>query len=346
MSGSNGEVRRRATRRLATWTAEWLERASGAPSNPSRVTHNPVAVVLLAWDPMAARQAARELVRHLKSVAPRAQFVLVDNRGSDMDWAGEEGFELVSGDNAAREFSGLQQGIDHVVARCIPECWILANDRYPVNRDSLFPLVDGGTLDAVVATGAVSGRINGYPTPSRAFGLTIDSWVCSNFLVVAGRSLVRLESLVTVGTAELVSVVNPTLAGAPLLRTDGPLDAAHRRYLTEWLTGDGRSLAHHWYRQRSATAGSWDDLCGKIQSILNEQLLSARARQAGIPVLTLTGAHSLGCLEPASLSYRLLAASIRTWPGRSPRLLEGLSGRNLVAIHRARRWHGHGLAAS
>ena len=295
---------------------------------------------------MAARQAARELVSHLKSVAPSAQFVLVDNRGSGMDWAGEEGFELVSGDNAAREFSGLQQGVDHVVARGIPACWILANDRYPANRDSLFPLVDGGTLDAVVATGAISGRINGYPTPSQAFGLTIDSWACSNFLVVAGRSLVRLGSLVTVGKAELGSVVNPTLAGAPLLRTDGPLDAAHRRYLTEWLTGDGSSLAHHWYRHQSATAGSWDDLCGKTQSILNEQLLSARARRAGIPVLTLTGAHSLGRLEAAPLSYRLLAASIRTWPGRSPRLLEGLIGRNLVAIHRVRPWHGHGLADS
>ena len=200
---------------------------------------------------MAARQAARELVSHLKSVAPSAQFVLVDNRGSGMDWAGEEGFELVSGDNAAREFSGLQQGVDHVVARGIPACWILANDRYPANRDSLFPLVDGGTLDAVVATGAISGRINGYPTPSQAFGLTIDSWACSNFLVVAGRSLVRLGSLVTVGKAELGSVVNPALAGAPLLRTDGPLDAAHRRYLTEWLTGDGSSLAHHWYRHQS-----------------------------------------------------------------------------------------------
>ena len=63
-------------------------------------------------------------------------------------------------------------------------------------------------------------------------------------------------------------------------------------------------------------------------------------------MLTLTGAHSLGRLEAAPLSYRLLAASIRTWPGRSPRLLEGLIGRNLVAIHRVRPWHGHGLADS
>jgi hypothetical protein len=254
-----------------------------------------------------------------------------------MDWAGEEGFELVSGDNSAREFSGLQRGVDHVLANGIPSCWILANDRYQPHRQSLLPFVDGGTLDAVVATGALAGRINGYPKPSRAFGLTVDCWACSNFLVVAGRSLARLGDLVTVGTTELASVVNDSVAEGPLLQADGPLDDAQIGYLTEWLTGVGTALTDHWYRHRPATADSWDDLCGKVQSILNEQLLSAKARRAGIPVLPLTSAYALGRFEPTSVSYRLLAASVRALPRRSPRLLGGLAGRNLVAMHRWRR---------
>ncbi len=335
-AGSNGEVSRSATRRLATWTAKWLERAAGDSGDRSRCTSHPVGAVLLAWDPAPARRAARELAGHLGSVAPRARLVLVDNRGTGMDWAGEEGFELVAGDNSAREFSGLQRGIDHVQASGIPSCWILANDRYEPYRQSLFPLVDGGTLDAVVATGALAGRINGCPTPSRAFGLTIDSWACSNFLVVADRSLARIGDLVTVGTAELASVVNHSVADGPLLRADGPLDDALIGYLTEWLTGVGTALTNHWYRHRPATADSWDDLCGKVQSILNEQLLSAKACRAGIPVLPLASAYALGRFEPTSLPYRLLAASVRALPKRSPRLLEGLAGRNLVAMHRWR----------
>jgi hypothetical protein len=344
-AGSNGEVSRSVMRRLATWTAEWLERAAGGAggaggaSDRSRCTRHQVGVVLLAWDPAPARRAARELASHLGSVAPRAQLVLVDNRGTGMDWAGEEGFELVPGDNSAREFSGLQRGIDHVLASGIPSCWILANDRYDryqSYRQSLLPLVDGGTLDAVLATGALAGRINGYPTPSKAFGLTIDSWACSNFLVVASRSLARLGDLVTIGTSELASVVNHSVAEGPLLRTDGPLDDALIAYLTEWLTGDGTTLTDHWYRHQPATADSWDDLCGKVQSILNEQLLSAKARRAGIPVLPLASAYTLGRFEPTSLSYRLLAASVRALPRRSPRLLGGLAGRNLVAMHRWR----------
>jgi hypothetical protein len=199
----------------------------------------------------------------------------------------------------------------------------------------LVPLVDGGTLDAVMATGALAGRINGYPTPSRAFGLTIDSWACSNFLVVAGTSLARLGDLVTVGSAELASVVNHSVAEGSLLRADGPLDDALIGYLTEWLTGVGTALTDHWYRHRPATADSWDDLSGKVQSILNEQLLSAKARQARIPVLPLASAYTLGRFEPTSLSYRLLAASVRALPQRSPRVLGGLAGRNLVAV---RRW--------
>ena len=332
--GCNGDVSRSSVRRLATWTAEWLERSAGYPGVRSRCTLHPVGAVLLAWDPAPARRAARELANHLDSIAPGARRILVDNRGSGMEWAEEERFELVSGDNSAREFSGLQRGIDHVVASGIPSCWILANDRYQVTPEPLLPLVDGGTLDAVVATGALAGRINGYPTPSRAFGLTIDSWACSNFLVVADRSLARLGDLVSVGTAELPSVVNPSVAEGPLLQADGPLDENQIAYLTEWLTGVGMKLTNHWYRHRPATAESWDDLCGKAQSILNEQLLSAKARKAGIPVLPLASAYALGRFEPTSPTYRLLAASVRASPRRSPALLRGLAGRNLVALHR------------
>ena len=342
---SNGEVSRSVTRRLATWTAKCLERAAGDADDRSRCTQHPVGVVLLAWDPAAARRAARELASHLGSVASRARLVLVDNRGTGMDWAEEEGFELVSGDNSAREFSGLQRGIDHVLGSGIPSCWILANDRYDryqSHRQSLLHLVDGGTLEAVVATGALAGRINGYPTPSKAFSLTIDSWVCSNFLVIAGTSLTRLGDLVTVGTTELASVVNYSVAEGPLLQADGPLDDAQIEYLTEWLTGVGTALTDHWYRHRPATADSWDDLCGKVQSVLNEQLLSAKARRAGIPVLPLASAYTLGRFEPTSLSYRLLAASVRALPRQSPRLLGGLAGRNLAAL---RRWRTAAPAA-
>ena len=338
-AGSNDEVSRTGTRRLSTWTAERLERAAGDAGDRSRCTRHPIATVLLAWDPAPSRRAARELASHLRSVAPGGRLVLVDNRGTGMDWARDEGFELVSGDNSAREFSGLQQGINHVLAAGVPSCWVLANDRYDrykSHRQSLLPLVDGGTLDAVVATGALAGRINGYPTPSRAYGLTINSWACSNFLVVAGRSLARLGDLVTVGTTELASVVNQSVADGPLLQADGPLDETMIGYLTEWLTGVGTGLTDHWYRHRPATAESWDDLCGKVQSILNEQLLSAKARRERIPVLPLASVYTLGRFEPTSLPYRLLAASVRTLPRHSPRLLAGLAGRNLIALHRWR----------
>lgn len=311
-----------------------MELAASDAGSRNRSTECPVGVVLLAWDPAAARQAARMLSTHLGSVAPQARLVLVDNRGSGMDWAEEEGFEFVSGDNSAREFSGLQRGIDHVLASDNPPCWILANDRYILHGEDLLPLVDGGTLEAVVATGALSGRISRYPTRSRAFGLTIDSWVCSNFLVVAATSLARIGSLVTVGTAELATVVNDSGTEGPLLRADGPLDSTQMGYLTEWLTGDGTALNDHWYRHRPATSESWDDLRGKAQSILNEQLLSARARRAAIPVAHLKSVYALGRFDPASPSFRFLAASVRALPVRSPRALEGLVGRNLVAIHR------------
>src|SRR6185312_771358 len=127
---STDEVTRNATRRLAIRTAESMERAAGDSPSRTRRTQYQVTVVLLAWDPVAARQAARILAGHLSSVAPCARFVLVDNRGRGMDWAEEEGYELVSGDNSAREFSGLQRGIDHVLSRGSPACWVLANDRF------------------------------------------------------------------------------------------------------------------------------------------------------------------------------------------------------------------------
>lgn len=288
--------------------------------------------MLLAWDPTAARSCAHELSERLDLIAPGTRRVVVDNLGSGMDWAGDEGFELIAGDNSAREFSGLERGIEHVSRSDAPDVWLLVNDRYQANDPSLLDWFDGGTLEAVFSTKALSGRINRYPFPCHSFGLEILRWACSSFLVVSDDALERLLPLVVVGEAELKAVSGPVEGERPLLDPAGPLDERLRDYLTEWLTGEGGSLSERWYRSRAVDSASWDDLRGKVQSILNEQMLSARARELGIPVLPITVAFQLARVHSGSVVRRAMEKMIEARPDTVARILKGTSGRNLFAL--------------
>lgn len=320
------------SREFAARSAGRLERATSTTRPGLRSTSHEVAAVMVAWDPMASQRCSREMIARLDRVSRHARLVLVDNRGTGMEWAAKGGFETVAGDNSAREFSGLRSGIDHVRRVASPGVWVLANDRYLADDESALDHLDGGTIDAIVATNSVAGRVNGYPATVRAFGLDIGSWARSNFLVVADEALRRLSPLVKVGDNELATVVGPVRGEQPLVRTDGPLDPRHAKYLTEWLTGEGSDLDQHWYRHRPVSGESWDDLTRKVQSILNEQLLSAHARDMGIPVLPLHLADSMGRLDPASALYRSMVRMISQRPVWAVRWLNGTVGRDLFAV--------------
>jgi hypothetical protein len=208
----------------------------------------------------------------------------------------------------------------------------LANDRYLTDHEPSLVALEGGTIDAVVATNAIAGRINCYPTTSRAFGLDIGSWARSNFLVVADDALQQLSPLAFVGEKELDSIVGSVPGEPPLLRSDGPLDRRYADYVTEWVTGEGSDLDQHWYRHQTVSSQSWDELTRKVQCILNEQLLSARARSIGIPVLPTRLAQSMGQLDPASTLFKMMVRIIRQKPVEAVRWLEGTVGRDLFAL--------------
>jgi hypothetical protein len=320
------------SRELAARTAERLERTVPASQRDPRQTNLAVAAVMVAWDPEASMRCAAEMLARLRRVSPDARLVLVDNRGSGMGWAKMDGTEVVAGDNSAREFTGLQAGISHMRRVASPAVWVLANDRYLTDNEASLNGLDGGTIDAVVATNAIAGRINCYPTTSKAFGLDIVSWARSNFLIVADDALRQLSPLAVVRQEDLTSIVGPVPGEQPLLRSDGPLDGRYASYLSEWVTGEGSELNQHWYRKRSVSNESWDELTAKVQSILNEHLLSARARELGIPVLPMKLAHSLGRLEPSSTMYRSMVRTIRERPAGAIRWLNGTVGRDLFAL--------------
>ena len=320
------------SRELAARTAGRIERTIPTTQSNLRQTNHGVAAVMVAWDPVASRRCAHELVARLRRVSPRARLVVVDNRGVGMEWATEDGFEIVVGDNSAREFTGLQSGVSHVRRLASPAVWVLANDRYLTDNEPSLHDLDGGTIDAVVATNAVAGRINCYPTTSRAFGLDIGSWARSNFLVVADDALHQLRPLAVVRENELDSIVGPVRGERPLLRSGGPLDGRYASYVTEWVTGEGSDLNQHWYRHQPVSRESWDELTRKVQCILNEQLLSARARDIWIPVLPMHLAHSMGQLDPASAMYRSMVRIIRQRPVEAIRWLNGTVGRDLFAL--------------
>lgn len=261
-----------------------------------------LSVVFVQWGGRTGRAAFAELDRRvsaLEGVVVRR--VVVDNAattgGGGVDDQGH--VEVIPGDNSAREFSGWMQGIAHVCAgTTTTDVWLLANDRFGAWRYPFLELLGGSALQLALARQAILGRIDYYPVPVRSFGLEVSSWVNTSLFVVPDGVLGRLGGPQRVALLELDKVLPGQYpAGPELFRPGGPVGADHARFLTGFLT-HAKDAPHgaHWYRRLELSEETWPEFRAKVLSILNEQLFSAAAREAGVPILELGLADRLGAM--------------------------------------------------
>lgn len=298
---------------------------TGAPQPPG----GRMAVVMVCWDMERSLVGWDRLATALRRLEGwHVDACLVDNRrtgGGVTD--GPHGATVIAGDNSAREFSGYAAGHRYLGARvaagaATPDVWLFVNDRYDAYHDPLRHLTAGALVTALELD-ALSGHVDAYPAPVHSFGTDLSSWVATSLVVVPATLLQRLESVLSLTAQQLGGVLHDDYQPqrSPF-RDGGPVEAEYATYLVDWLTDSARPtlLSMTWYRQMTLSPQTWGEFRAKVLSILNEQLLSARSRALGSPVVSLNLLDRLATLPSGSRSVRAAVHAVRTDPGAALRL--------------------------
>jgi len=281
------------------------------------------AIVYVRWSERTGDVPLVAVVDQLaREASPPISVCVVDNRpGISSTTVNVAPVSTIVGDNSAREFSGYQAGVRHLRSSGIaPDVWILANDRVDAYGLDAVGLLCDRTLDVAASLPCVLGQVDSWPAPSRLLGVDVTNWARSNLLVVPEHSLRSIGSLMTIDAREFDSLVSDdppdsrTLANPALALQS--LGTAWSALAAEWLTGVGSSLRSHWYGAAPLEPSIWSAYRGKVHSIVNEQLLSARLRASDAPIVSLPLAGQVGGLPTTSVR-RLTTSAVRRWPTRS-----------------------------
>ena len=305
-------------------------------------------VVLLRWDAEEASRASAQLDRRLGALSGiDVHRYLVDNASAAGEvTTGGDGWVHVPGDNRAREFSGLQRGISQAAADGVrTDIWLFANDRFPTWSYRFESHLSSGTVRVAAALPGVVGRVDSYPGPVASFGLQVSPWVNTSFYLVPDEVLRPVGGPVIVGPDEMEEVLPSRWPGPgdPFPPT-GPVGAVHAHHIVSFL-GHRTDAPHgaHWYRRLDPDEANWAEFRAKVMSVLNEQLFSARAGAAGVPLVDMALAHRLGRLGVDNPAVRAVMARMRVEPESEPwsqtRVLPRLrlDGAALAAASRPRR---------
>jgi hypothetical protein len=217
----------------------------------------------------------------------RLQIAIVDNAlKQESHTVVKDDVDRISGDNTLREFSGWDHGITWLERHRAPAAdsiVALANDTVvrpeKAERIRCFPVERA----AAAAQGALVGWVEEYPRPVGLFDTVFRQWVDTSLVVTTRRTLKALGPLAV--RLDYDRIFDDDWRR--VFREPSPLSANYRRYLRTYFLGDclDREFTHGWYAQAPVTPDSFDGLKTKLRCVFCEQLLSARARMHGIPLV-------------------------------------------------------------
>ena len=243
--------------------------------------------VLLSYGDAHRRAALATLRRCLaQQLGGVAAGVVVDNAlGGQLELELDATTTCSSGDNAWREFSGWDRGLawlDSAYPIRPESVVVLANDTlHRAHWSEYLEGIEPARVREAVARGGLLGRIDAYPRPIEVFGLRVQRWVCSAFVLTTGASVDRLRPFALPFRDEEIFAAD--VRG--LFRRPSPLSENYRSYLRSWLLGDAGELESRWHAAGPPSSTQLDALRGKVRAILCEHHLGARAAALGMPLI-------------------------------------------------------------
>lgn len=248
--------------------------------------HQPRVLVLFARHGTAryadAHLRLRDLfARRLPEVA--LDLLIVDNApGRPAPAAGER---IVAGSNGAWEFSAWDDAAAHAGAGKAGHDFVaLATSAFERYDTAHLERLSAPMLAAMRGRRVALGHIDAFNQPVEAFGIGLQAWLRSSFVLLPPDELRGLGSTVTAGPQA------PLFSGDPAqpFRADAPVSPAYRALIHGWLTGDGTGQGVAWHSRFVLSAGTLPYYEAKARAILNEQMLTARLQQRGCRPVDLT----------------------------------------------------------
>ncbi|GIU83699.1 MAG: hypothetical protein KatS3mg008_0474 [Acidimicrobiales bacterium] len=273
----------------------------GTDANEDDAHRLSVAAVLVAWSPAETVRCATALRETLETTGARWRLVVVAQRPMDLP----PELDVLEGDNSFREFSGWKVGLDAIARDERPDVVVLANDRFGSYRYDHLRYMDAAVLRLIAETDALTGAINHYPREVHSLGHDLSAWVRTNLFATTPSCLERVGGPILPELLQLDARVPRDWPGGLELPREAGVSELHQRLLRSYLTGSGEEpFRRLWHRARPASADWWPELRAKVLCVLAEQLLSARCREAGSPVMDFRTARILTTFYPEDETFR------------------------------------------
>ena len=236
-----------------------------------------------------ARQIAYRVASTNKRITEYVDLI-VDNK---MEYTRlDSGIEIWPGDNELLEFSGWMSSLQRNNVEYSPrdyDIFMFYNDTLPKRSYS-----DGGRsyyldyslLEILEDSPWIAGFVDDFPEDTTVMDYSIRSWIRSNIFCMSGSALKLLGSLVSVDQCEMVT--GECLEDGFWL-DEGIVCERWKAYISSWLFGERDTrypeYTLEWINASPLSVDTFELSRKKVLSILNEHLLTARARALGISIL-------------------------------------------------------------
>lgn len=226
----------------------------------------------------------------------RCELVVVDNAPGAAPGP-VEGATVVAGSNRAWEFSAWDEGLAHVGARVWEYDLVhLVTSAFRTLYTRYIDRLDERALGLVAGRGVAVGHVDSYGETVELLGVRARHWLRSSFVFVPPAELALLGTCVGVADPSPFFSEDPA---APFL-ADAPLSATYRRYIVDWLTGEGTGQGTEWHSRFALSAETLPFFRAKALAILNEQRLAIRLRRQGCAIVDATWLATWAARNPAA----------------------------------------------
>ncbi len=219
--------------------------------------------------------AYEELVKICERITLPKRMVVIHNDREDMGprQKGEWVYEM-GGDNSVYEFSGWQKALrSEVSVSFSPDVYMLVNDAFLAKRFYATPVIDDDMFRILAGKKVIGGNLRRNSFSIKYKGMELQDYVTTHFFLMSREALDALGTLVS--EADPDRFVKPRFSEE--IFTDNEIwTEKFKKYLTASLTGK--------YHEKGKTVSPehYGFLKRKVIAVVNELLLSARAREAGI----------------------------------------------------------------
>jgi len=195
------------------------------------------------------------------------------------------GAEVIRGSNRFWEFSAWDDALASVGARIRDHDLVhLATSAFGTLYTRYIDRIDQGVLEEIAGRGAALGHIDYYNEPVELLGYAGQAWLRSSFVFLPPAELATLGSLV--GCTEVERIFSPDPSSP--FRPDAPVSPNYRRYVYDWLTGEGTGQGVTWHSRFVLDRESFPFFQAKAMAIFNEQMLAIRLRLQGCSMVDAT----------------------------------------------------------